>query len=308
MNELKQFIDYIAVEKQYSRRTVEAYQKDVRSFYVFLGETEETFDPHKPDEGDIKCWMLGMMERGNKPRSIKRRLSSLSSFYRFMLKQGITERDITRKVISPKVDKPLPVFFRPSEMDAVTAYDADADDYRSMRNCLVIELLYQTGMRQAELLGLKDRDVDIVTRQIRIFGKRKKERIVPIGANLAAQIATFRVVRDEWRLVPTHRRFVHNPEVLIDLTRNTLYNIVCARMSEVSTLKKHSPHVLRHTFATAMLNNGANIRAIQSLLGHASLQTTQVYAHTTFDQVKAVYAAAHPRARKQQPAPHNDKR
>lgn len=292
------FLDYIAIERKYSNRTVEAYRDDLRDFCAFLGWEPKEFDPTQVDESDIKQWMISLLDGGKSPRSIKRYLSSLHSFYKFLLRTGAVKRDITRKVIAPKVDKPLPVFFKESEMQRAVAYEADADDFESIRDCLIIEMLYQTGMRQAEMLGLKDSDIDVKQGQVRIFGKRKKERIVPIGENLIQQINQYREARAE--LGETQTFFVHirrNGEVE-PLNKHTLYNIVRARMGEVSTLKKHSPHVLRHTFATTMLNNGADIRTIQSLMGHASLAATQVYTHTTFEQVRKAYNAAHPRARK----------
>ena len=162
----------------------------------------------------------------------------------------------------------------------------------SLREDLIISMLYQTGMRQAELLGLTDADIDLQQGQIRIFGKRRKERIVPIGAGLIEQIKAYQALRDT-----EMSESRNNDSFFPNLTKYSLYKIVRTRMGEVSTLKKHSPHMLRHTFATAMLDNGADIRTIQTLLGHASLSTTQVYTHTTFEQIKRVYMETHPRAK-----------
>ena len=295
---VQRFLDYIAIERKYSNRTVEAYRDDIYAFCAYINVDPNEYDPTIVDEADIRGWLIELLDQHHSPRSIKRYLSSLRSFYKFMLRVGIINKDITRKIIAPKEDKPLPVFFRESEMEQATAYETQADDFESCRNSLIIEMFYQTGMRQAEMLGLTDSDIDLHQGQIRIFGKRRKERIVPMGQALMSLIKQYLAFRKELEPVNTFLVRVKRNGEVVPMDKMTLYNIVRTRMREVSTLKKVSPHVLRHTFATTMLNNGADIRTIQSLMGHASLAATQVYTHTTFEQVRKAYNQAHPRAQK----------
>ena len=307
---IQKFLDYIAIEKRYSARTVGEYGDDLKAWCKFLDCKVEDFDPSKVAAEDVKLWMINMLDRKQSPRSVKRRLSAVKSFYKFLLRVGLVKVDITRAIIAPKTDKPLPIYFRESEMQGVKINQArdwneemsEEEQWVHMRDYLMVELLYQTGMRRAELVGLKEEDVDTRQKQIRVFGKRAKERIVPIGEGLCELIEEYR--KNKCKLLGEQ---VGIGTFLVRKKKNgewqamdaqTLYNIVRARMGEVSTLKKHSPHVLRHTFATAMLNNGADIRTIQSLLGHASLAATQVYTHATFEQMKEAYEAAHPRSRK----------
>ena len=309
---IQHFLDYIAIERKYSQRTVEAYRDDLRDFCRFLAWEPEEFDPERVGEDDVKTWMLDLLdEQHQSPRSVKRKLSALHSFYKFLLRQGKVTKDNTARIQAPKADKPLPVFFRQSEMEAVKVKDEklkeEGNSFEDVRDGLIIEVLYQTGMRQAELLGLRDADWDLVQGQVRVFGKRSKERIVPIGESLIAQIKEYMAMRDEASGIQADGRFFVQQKKdgeWTPMSKYSLYNIVRTRMGEVSTLKKHSPHVLRHTFATTMLDNGADIRTIQELLGHASLSTTQVYTHTTFEQIKRVYMASHPRAKgKEAPRP-----
>ena len=305
---IRRFLDYIAIEKRYSPRTVKEYGDDLRAWCEFLGWTVEEFDPKELKADDVRLWVLDMLDKELSPRSVKRRLSAVKSLYRFLLGLGIVKVNITRTVIVPKVDKPLPIFFRESEMEAfkernkMPSYDEGMDKegwLEQMRDYLVVEMLYQTGMRRAELAALEDKDVDLQGRQIRVFGKRRKERMVPLGEQLAKEIEGYLAIKRELLLGNEGFgiflvRKKRNGE-WVSLGAAGIYNIVRARMGDVTTLKKHSPHVLRHTFATTMLNNGADIRTIQTLLGHSSLEATQVYTHTTFEQIKKAYEEAHPR-------------
>lgn len=307
---IKRFLDYIAIEKRYSVRTVGEYGDDLKAWCTFLGWDIADFDPSKLCAEDVKLWMIDMLDGGQSPRSVKRRLSAVKSLYKFLLRVGLVKVDITRSIVAPKTDKPLPLYFREGDMQAVKVNQArdwseemsEEEQLLHLRDYLIVEILYQTGMRRAELVGLTEVDVDTHQRQVKVFGKRAKERIVPMGEALCELIEEYRTKKT--KIIGEHvgigtflvRKYRNGEWGAMDA--NTLYNIVRTRMGEVTTLEKHSPHVLRHTFATSMLNNGADIRTIQSLLGHASLASTQVYTHATFEQMKETYHAAHPRGKK----------
>ncbi len=311
---IRRFLDYLQYERRYSLRTVSEYGDDLRAFAAFLGLAEAAFEPDKPDTGDVKTWMVDMLDQGLSPRTVKRRLSALRSFYKYLLRLGLVRRDITQSVIAPKTDKPLPVFFRESEMEREQAIgERELDElmhqpdgkasprevFELTRDNLIISMLYQTGMRRAEIVGLKDGDMDLKQGQIRVFGKRRKERVVPIGERLIGEIEAYMEVRRGFESPEKYLlTSVKRDGTIAPMQASALYQMVSRRMGEVSTLKKHSPHVLRHTFATTMLNNGADIRTIQTLLGHSSLAATQVYTHTTFEQIQQAYQQAHPRSKK----------
>lgn len=295
---IRKFIDYITIERRYSRLTAQAYEQDLNKFCSYLQVLPDELDPKLVTDADIKSWMISLLDAGEKPRTVRRKLSSLKSYWRFLLRVGAVDKDVTRGLVAPKMDKPLPVFFKEQEMREAEESLRWSDDFESRRDSLVIDLLYQTGMRRAELIGLKDGDVDLVNKQVRVFGKRRKERIVPFGDELAQRIAEYQQERNErygLRTEPEQALIVnaHGAPARV----STIYNIVRTRMGEVSSLKKRSPHVLRHTFATQLLNHGADINTIKTLMGHANLAATQIYTHTTFEQLKKAYEEAHPRAK-----------
>ena len=309
---IQRFLNWLQYERRYSLRTVSEYGDDLRAFAELLGG-EEKFDPARADTTDVKTWMVDMLDSGLSPRTVKRRLSALRSFYKYLLRQGLVKRDITQGVIAPKTDKPLPVFFRESEMEKEQAIgERELDElmhspngeasprevFELARDNLIISMLYQTGMRRAEIVGLTDGDIDLKEGVIRVFGKRRKERAVPIGERLCSEIEAYQEVRQGFES-PEHYllTMVKRDGSIGQMEAQSVYQMVRRRMGEVSTLKKHSPHVLRHTFATTMLNNGADIRSIQTLLGHSSLAATQVYTHTTFEQIQQAYKQAHPRSK-----------
>lgn len=298
---IQKFIDYLRVERRYSERTIWEYERDLTEFCSFLNVEKSRFEVACASQEDVRLWMVDMLDRGLSPRSVKRKLSALRSFYKFLLRVGLTSVDITRSLVTPKADKPLPVFFKESEIAEAESGLAYADDFESVRDGLILEILYQTGMRRAELIGLCDADVDLVQSQLRVFGKRRKERIVPFGGGLKAQIEMYVEYRDGKfpPSSPAEQPFIINNKG-VRMTAGVLYRIVRKRMGEVSSLKKHSPHVLRHTFATSMLNAGVDINTIKTLMGHASLAATQVYTHTTFSQLQSAYNKAHPRGKKKE--------
>ena len=275
-----------------SNRARDAYKRDLKQFSDFM--QVDDIDPNEVGENDIRAWLLTLREAGMSPRSIKRKLSTIKSYWHFCLKVGIAKHNTPEKIVSPKISKPLPIFFKDNEVERAIHEDVDLTDFKDVRDVLIINMFYQTGMRRTELVELTDADVDLNEMQIKIHGKRNKQRIVPIGEGLTSDIQYYIRLRDEQVERTCNSIFVRPSGK--KLTAGDVYHIVHDRMSLVSTLYRCSPHVLRHTFATTMLNHDADIEAIRKLLGHESIATTQMYAHTTFEQLKKIYKNAHPRA------------
>lgn len=295
---VQQFLDYLQLERRYSLHTVEAYQNDLLQFCDFLQMNPNEFNPEKVTTTDVREWIIQLMEEGKHPRTVKRKISSLMSFWKFLMRNGNVSVDIMRKIVAPKTNKPLPVFYKQQEVDAVLAMN-DEDDYKQCLENTIIDFLYETGVRCSELIQLMDADVDLQEKTVKVLGKRNKHRIIPFGDSLAKTLEHYREMRERELPNAVTPNFFILPNGK-QLYRGRVYNIVHARMKEVSTLHQQSPHVLRHTFATAMLNNGADINAVKAVLGHASLAATQVYTHTTFNEIHTIYKQAHPRAQKKE--------
>lgn len=291
---IEQFLNYLQYERNYSSLTLLNYGNDLRDFESYFKSLGDCLSWDSVDTDIVRGWMAGMMERGNHASSVKRRLSSLKSFYRFALKRGLLKEDPTRIIVGPKKGKPLPQFLREGEMDSLLDIKDWTDSYQDVLEKAIILTFYSTGIRLSELIGLDDNDVDFVDCRLLVTGKRSKQRVIPFGEELKQSLTDYLHTRKETVIKADEALFVGTDGSR--LNANKIRYIVKKNLSLVSTLKKRTPHVLRHTFATSMLNHEAGLEGVQKLLGHASLETTQVYTHTTFEQLKRVYKHAHPRA------------
>lgn len=288
-------MEYLRSERNYSLATMESYAKDLSSFQEFLEEQNPYASWTAVQADDVREWVIYLLD-GQKlaASSVNRKLSALRTFYKYLRKMGRVSSNPMEKVVAPKKKRPLPYFVRESEMDRLLELTAEDRSFKGIRDRLILMMFYETGVRRAELLGMTDASVDLLTRQVKVTGKRNKQRIIPFGEELAQALTGYVSLRDDTVEKQSDALFVNNKGRRIG--RCQVQNLVRRRLSEVTTLKKRSPHVLRHSFATAMLNNGAGLESVKKLLGHASLETTEVYTHTTFEQLKRVYNEAHPRA------------
>ena len=292
---VSQFVDYMRYERNMSPRTIRSYSEDLDDFESFFRNLDDQLSWETIDRDIIREWVESMMDRGNSATSVNRRLSSLRSFYRFALKRGKVEVNPASLVKGPKKAKPLPQFVKEGEMNRLIDDDRLwGESYEDALARTIIIMFYETGIRLSELVGLDDTDVDLANRTVKVTGKRNKQRIVPFGDELASELSQYVEKRDSQVVRTTSGMFLDKKGKRV--SHEKVGKMVKESLSKVTTMKKRSPHVLRHSYATAMLNNGAGLESVKKLLGHQSLSTTEIYTHTTFEQLKRVYKQAHPRA------------
>lgn len=292
---LSAFLKYLAYERNYSPLTIESYKQDLETFERFFKGTDKELEWKSMNPDIIRRWLAEMLERGNTAASVNRRLSALKTFYRYLLAAGITDTDPTSRLHGPKKQKSLPYFVKESEINRLLDDIPVEDTFESHRNHAIINTFYNTGIRVSELTSLNRNSVDLGSRTIKVTGKRNKQRIIPFGQDLCDELRQYIIRCNDINGDNTQNALFITAKGN-RLTSAEVRTIVKKQLTLVTSIKKRSPHVLRHTFATTMLNHDANIEAVKELLGHESLSTTEIYTHTTFEELKKIYKQAHPRA------------
>ena len=295
MDYKESFLQYLQIEKRYSVHTVRSYLNDLDQFFLFLTLQGQPTDPLPVTSYDIRAWVVSMLDNSYSAVSVHRKISCLRVFYRYLRKEGVLQSDPLEKVSLPKRKKTLPVFVEEGALDILLDSYSFGDGFAGIRNRTIIEMLYLTGMRRAELIGLKNNDVDLEDSSLKVTGKRNKQRIIPLVNSFTGRLREYISIRDAeveytndgWFFVTDRGNKLYDKYV---------YNTVNRYLALVTTIEKKSPHILRHTFATHMLNRGADLNSIKELLGHANLSATQIYTHNTFEKLKNIYKQAHPRA------------
>ncbi len=292
MEAIGNFIDYLEFEKRFSIHTLKAYRSDLQQFAIFLRTEEQVEKLDEISSPMIRSWLVKMMEEGIDPRSINRKITSLKTFFKYSMKNGWITINPMLKVVSPKVPKKLPVYVEAQKMDFLLDSTEFPAGFEGTRDRLILELFYGTGMRRAELLSLLMEDLDVHQKQLKVTGKRNKQRIIPLHDSLLDLFRQYLELRNP--IVGNDALVFVTPQGK-PLYPELVYRLVKKQLSKVSTQSKRSPHVLRHSFATEMLNQGADLNAIKEILGHANLSATQVYTHNSIEKLRNVYKKAHPR-------------
>lgn len=293
---VEDFLRYMLAEREASPRTVKTYKDALNDYVAYLKKVDDDMNLEDADSDIIRSWVEDMMDRGHKATYTCKKLSAVKSLYRYALRQGIMKKDPAHSVSGPKKEKVLPTFLKEAEADKLfDQLEWDMDDIRDVRARTLLLLLYSTGIRRAEVVALRDRDINLITHEMKVTGKRRKQRIVPLGGEISAELQRYTKLRNEEIPATDATEALFRNDKGKQMTGDNVYAIVHKYLSRVTTQKKRSPHVLRHSFATAMLNHEAKLGGVQKLLGHESLDTTQIYTHVTFEELKRSYSKAHPR-------------
>lgn len=290
---IQSFIDYLRFEKRYSQHTILSYRNDLDQFFTFLSTEFDTPGIAQVTAGMIRTWLASLKEEKYTAKSIHRKISSLRSFFKAQIREGIVAQTPMTTIVAPKIGKRLPIFVAKEDIETLFTHVEFTDDWKGRTDRLILAVLYNTGMRVSELVNLKESQLDAHYSQLKVLGKGNKERIIPLSQALVKEMQAY--MADKLNKTAGEGRFFVN-EAGKPLNRSNVYQSVKTHLSKVTTLEKKSPHVLRHTFATHLTNNGADLNAVKELLGHASLAATQVYTHNTIEKLKEVFRRAHPKA------------
>ncbi len=287
------FLQYLQLEKRYSAHTVKSYQVDLLQAEAFLNTNYAKSDISLFTHDELRSWMVHLIDTEISPRTVNRKMSAIKSFFKWAKVFRNVQADPTKQLVMPKVAKRLPVYLEEDQMEQVLDSRIFPDTFEGHRNRLIIDLFYQTGIRSSELIALKETNVDFQRKTIKVLGKRNKERIVPVGDEIILAVRTYQNAKAELETLDYHAQLFVTSKGK-SMYPKLVYRVVNNYLGEVSTLHKKSPHVLRHTFATHMLNRGADLNAIKELLGHASLAATQVYTHNSIEKLKDIHRNTHP--------------
>lgn len=292
---IQKFLSFLTHEKRYSQHTLTAYEEDLNQFHTFLSQTFEIVAVEEVRHPHLRSWVVELIEGGISPRSVNRKIACLKSYFKFLCAREYLEKNPASRLKPLKTEKKLPSFVKESEMTRLLDHVEFPDNFFGVRDKLVIELFYATGIRLAELISLKNADVNFYDQSIKVLGKRNKERIIPIPDSIVNTIKNYQsLMQDMWGTI-------NHPYLLVTDKGESMYPMMVYRiiknyLGAVTTLSKKSPHVLRHTFATHLLDKGADLNAVKDLLGHTSLAATQVYTHNSLEKLKSVFDQAHPKA------------
>ncbi len=290
-----EFLQYLQFEKRYSKHTLTAYGEDLKQFFIFINSSYGEMDDKQINHQHIRSWLVNLVNEKNNAKTINRKLSTLKSYFKFLLKQNVVERNPMQKVVAPKIAKRLPVFVEEKSMNNLLEHVQFTNDFSGLRDKLTIELLYNCGFRRSEIINLTISNINLHQLQIKVLGKGNKERIVPFNNQLLPMIKEYLQQRNQLEAAAVHDFLLvmNNGKKMYE---KFVYNLVKKYLNLVTTIEKKSPHVLRHSFATHLSNEGADLNAIKELLGHSSLAATQVYTHNTIEKLKKAFQQAHPRA------------